>query len=38
MTPREVEELYGDDKELTITCPRCARQFQIGRDDLRTEH
>jgi molecular chaperone Hsp33 len=38
MTASELEELYGDDKELAVTCPRCAKQFLVGRADLRTEH
>jgi molecular chaperone Hsp33 len=38
MTPRELEELYGEDQELDISCPRCGRHFFVSRCDLRTEH
>jgi molecular chaperone Hsp33 len=38
MTPRDLEELYGNDQELDITCPRCGKHFSVSRSDLRTEH
>lgn len=38
MTPGDLEELYGDDQELDITCPRCGKHFSVSRSDLRTEH
>lgn len=31
-----VDELYGKDKELLITCPRCGRQFPIDRSLVET--
>jgi hypothetical protein len=27
-------ELYGDDEELVISCPRCGRKFRVHRDSL----
>jgi molecular chaperone Hsp33 len=27
-----INELYGDDKEIMITCPRCGRRFRIDRE------
>lgn len=36
MSVDELEELYEDDSELMITCPRCGRRFAIARDDLAT--
>jgi uncharacterized C2H2 Zn-finger protein len=30
----ELEELYENDTELRITCPRCGKQFGIARDEL----
>jgi len=38
MTSAELNELYGADKELDISCPRCGQHFWVSRDDLRTEH
>jgi hypothetical protein len=34
MSVDDLEELYGKDSELLITCPRCGRQFSITKDDL----
>jgi redox-regulated HSP33 family molecular chaperone len=34
MSVDDLEELYGNDSELLITCPRCGRQFAIARDEL----
>lgn len=34
MSVDALEELYGNDSELLITCPRCGKQFTITRDDL----
>jgi molecular chaperone Hsp33 len=34
MSPEAVEELYGNDQELQITCPRCGRQFGVNRSEL----
>ncbi len=30
----EVEELFGDDEHLRITCPRCGAKYQASREDL----
>jgi molecular chaperone Hsp33 len=29
-----ITELYGEDVELVVTCPRCGRAFVVARDDL----
>ena len=34
MSPDAVKELYGDDQELQITCPRCGKQFGIHRSEV----
>jgi len=34
MSPDAVNELYGDDQELQITCPRCGKQFGIHRSEV----
>jgi len=34
MSPEAVEELYGNDQELHITCPRCGKQFGVNRSEL----
>jgi hypothetical protein len=34
MSVDALEELYGNDSELLITCPRCGKQFGIGREEL----
>jgi uncharacterized C2H2 Zn-finger protein len=31
MTSEALEELYGNDSELQISCPRCGKQFAISR-------
>ena len=36
MSVDELEELYENDTELHITCPRCGRQFSIAREELTT--
>jgi hypothetical protein len=36
MSVDALEELYENDSELRITCPRCGRQFGIGRDEVAT--
>ncbi|MCO6430988.1 MAG: Hsp33 family molecular chaperone HslO [Deltaproteobacteria bacterium] len=32
LSQKELQEIYGDDKELLITCPRCGKRFVIGRE------
>jgi len=34
MSVDALEELYGNDSALVITCPRCGRQFSITKDEL----
>lgn len=34
MSVDALEELYGNDSHLHITCPRCGKQFQVGRDEV----
>lgn len=34
MSVDDLEELYGNDAHLHITCPRCGRQFQVARDEV----
>lgn len=34
LTPETLNELYGSDEELTISCPRCGKTFIINRSDL----
>jgi len=34
MSVEALEELYGSDSALLITCPRCGKQFSISRDEL----
>lgn len=29
-----LNDLYGDDSSLTISCPRCGKQFEVGRELL----
>jgi hypothetical protein len=36
MSVDELEDLYENDSELQITCPRCGRQFGIAREELTT--
>lgn len=31
---KTLDELYGNDKELIISCPRCGKAFQLKRTDL----
>lgn len=33
----ELNDLYGEDEELHVTCPRCARQFSVARDAVTAE-
>lgn len=37
LSKESLEELYGSDEELLITCPRCGRQFRIHRADIPPE-
>jgi hypothetical protein len=37
MSREALEELYGPDLELLITCPRCGKQFAIHKDQLSLE-
>lgn len=37
LSQASLEELYGEDEELQITCPRCGRQFGIKRADFTPE-
>lgn len=30
----EIDELFGEDESLQITCPRCGRRFALTREDL----
>ncbi len=34
MSPESLNELYGDDSELQITCPRCGKQFGVARSEI----
>ncbi len=34
ISDEELEELYGNDEELTVNCPRCGRYFLISRNTL----
>jgi hypothetical protein len=36
MSVEALEELYENDTELKITCPRCGKQFGISREELTT--
>lgn len=38
MSKDALEELYGADEELRITCPRCGKQFSIHRDQVGVEN
>ncbi len=38
MSKESLQELYGDDDELQITCPRCGKQFAIHRNQLSVEN
>ena len=35
--PAEIEELFGEDDSLTITCPRCGRDFELNRGHLKLD-
>jgi hypothetical protein len=37
LSKENLDELYGDDEQVTIVCPRCGRQFILARSDLRPE-
>lgn len=37
LSQASLEELYGEDEELQITCPRCGRQFEIKRTEFTPE-
>lgn len=34
LTTAELDDIYGADSELIISCPRCGKQFAISRSDL----
>lgn len=34
LSDEELEELYGEDRELIISCPRCGRNFAVEKKDL----
>ena len=38
LSEEALQELYGDDDELDISCPRCGKRFAVSRDDLRAQH
>jgi hypothetical protein len=35
LTAAGLAELYGDDEELIISCPRCGRKFTVHRESVR---
>ena len=37
LTPEAVSDLYGEDQELLITCPRCGRKFAVDRSLVETK-
>jgi len=38
LSEEALSDLYGNDTELLITCPRCGKQFGLARADLEREH
>jgi hypothetical protein len=38
LSTEAVNELYGADEQLLITCPRCGKQFALERSRLQEEH
>jgi hypothetical protein len=37
LTDEALNELYGEDEELHVTCPRCAKQFAVARQEVLKE-
>jgi redox-regulated HSP33 family molecular chaperone len=34
LTDEAITDLYGEDEELIINCPRCGRYFALAREDI----